>query len=144
MKVPQCISIVDAGGHLLTFARMDGAFALSVDTSLMKPMTAAPYGIPTDDIATGTKVTVHSIPGKRPIGLRRKSAVFGGDGLLCGGAPKGIRTSDTEIIVFLFTRMIGANSAHLCGVGKGGSAPPLPSIPATRRSAYWGRHSAHP
>ncbi len=39
------------------------------------------------------------------------------------GAPKGTRTSDTEVVVFLFTRMIGDNSADLCGVGKGGSAP---------------------
>jgi glc operon protein GlcG len=34
MGVPQCISIVDAGGHLLAFARMDGAFSQSIDTSL--------------------------------------------------------------------------------------------------------------
>jgi len=31
---PQCICIVDSGGHLLTMARMDGAFALSVETAL--------------------------------------------------------------------------------------------------------------
>ncbi len=33
---PQCICIVDSGGHLLTMARMDGAFALSVETALRK------------------------------------------------------------------------------------------------------------
>ena len=41
MKVPQCISIVDAGGHLLAFARMDGAFAMSLETSLMKAKPCA-------------------------------------------------------------------------------------------------------
>jgi uncharacterized protein GlcG (DUF336 family) len=56
MQVPQCIAIVDAGGHLLAFARMDGAFALSVDTALMKAMTAASYGIPTGDIAAGIDI----------------------------------------------------------------------------------------
>src|SRR5262249_22749380 len=44
MGVPQCISVVDAGGHLLAFARMDGAFAMSMQTSLMKAKTAASYG----------------------------------------------------------------------------------------------------
>ena len=53
MKVPQCISIVDAGGHLLAFARMDGAFSQSIDTSLMKAKTAASYGKPTGDIEAG-------------------------------------------------------------------------------------------
>jgi uncharacterized protein GlcG (DUF336 family) len=37
--------VVDAGGQLLAFARMDGAFALSFDTALMALMTAASYGI---------------------------------------------------------------------------------------------------
>ena len=36
MNVPQCITVVDAGGHLLAFARMDGAFAMSFDTAFMK------------------------------------------------------------------------------------------------------------
>src|SRR5215813_7843830 len=53
MGVPQCISVVDSGGHLLAFGRMDGAFVQSIDTSLMKAMTAASYGIPTGDIAAG-------------------------------------------------------------------------------------------
>ena len=53
MNVPQCICVVDAGGHLLAFARMDGAFALSVDTALRKAQTAASYGVATGDIAAG-------------------------------------------------------------------------------------------
>jgi len=56
MKVPECICIVDAGGHLLAMARMDGAFALSIDTALRKAQTAASYGIPTGDIAAGIDI----------------------------------------------------------------------------------------
>ena len=56
MKVPECIAVVDAGGHLLAFARMDGAFALSIDTALVKAMTGASYGIPTGEIAAGVDI----------------------------------------------------------------------------------------
>jgi uncharacterized protein GlcG (DUF336 family) len=56
IKVPQCISIVDAGGHLLAFARMDGAFAMSMQTSLMKAKTAASYGEPTGNILAGVDI----------------------------------------------------------------------------------------
>ena len=44
MGVPQCITIVDAGGHMLAFCRMDGAFVLSNDSSMKKAVTAAIYG----------------------------------------------------------------------------------------------------
>ena len=53
MNVPECISVVDAGGHLLAFLRMDGAFVLSIDTSLRKAMTAASYGEPTGNLREG-------------------------------------------------------------------------------------------
>jgi glc operon protein GlcG len=56
IKVPQCISIVDTGGHLLAFARMDGAFAMSMQTSLMKAKTAASYGEPTGNIMAGVDI----------------------------------------------------------------------------------------
>src|SRR4029078_7197219 len=55
MGVPQCISIVDSGGHLLAFGRMDGAFSQSIDTSLMKAMTPASYGTPTADHTTARR-----------------------------------------------------------------------------------------
>ena len=56
MKVPQCVSIVDSGGHLLAFARMDGAFAMSTQTSLIKAKTAASYGQPTGNILAGVDI----------------------------------------------------------------------------------------
>jgi uncharacterized protein GlcG (DUF336 family) len=44
---PMCISVVDTGGNLLTFARMDGSKALSVISSRSKAVTAALSGTPT-------------------------------------------------------------------------------------------------
>jgi glc operon protein GlcG len=75
MKVPQCISIVDTGGHLLAFARMDGAFAMSMQTSLMKAKTAAAYGEPTGNILAGVDIKLAiatqgeriNLPGGLPI-----------------------------------------------------------------------------
>ena len=73
--MPECISIVDAGGHLLAFVRMDGAFVQSIDSSLMKAMTAASYGEPTGNIAAGIDlklaIATHgkriNLPGGLPI-----------------------------------------------------------------------------
>ena len=53
MGVPQCISVVDQGGHMIAFARMDGAFSMSLETSLRKAQTAACYGIPSGNIEAG-------------------------------------------------------------------------------------------
>ena len=41
MGQPQCISIVDNGGNLLAFVRMDGAFHMSLETSLRKARRTA-------------------------------------------------------------------------------------------------------
>ena len=56
MNVPQCISVVDSGGHLLAFFRMDGAFVKSNTSSRRKAETAAAYGIPTGDIPEGIDI----------------------------------------------------------------------------------------
>jgi len=90
MNVPECIAIVDAGGQLLAFARMDGAFALSLDTALMKAMTAASYGIPTGDIAAGIDIKLAiatqgkriNLPGGLPIIV--DGHVIGGIGIGSG------------------------------------------------------------
>ena len=95
MGVPECISIVDAGGHLLAFVRMDGAFSQSIDTSLMKAKTAASYGIPTGDIAAGIDLKLAiatrgkriNLPGGLPIIV---------DGHVIGGIGVGSGTGEQD------------------------------------------------
>lgn len=43
------IAVVDEGGHLLAFQRMDNAPLLSIDISINKAYTAAAFGIPTHE-----------------------------------------------------------------------------------------------
>jgi uncharacterized protein GlcG (DUF336 family) len=90
MKVPECIAIVDAGGQLLAFARMDGAFALSYETALVKAMTAASYGTPTGNILAGVDIKLAiatqgkrvNLPGGLPIVV--DGHVIGGIGVGSG------------------------------------------------------------
>lgn len=43
---PMSFAVMDAGGHLLAFTRMDGAPWVSADVALGKAWTAAAYGVP--------------------------------------------------------------------------------------------------
>lgn len=98
MGVPQCISVVDSGGHLLAFLRMDGAFVLSIDSSLRKAMTAASYGEPTGGIADGIDVKLAlatdgkriNLPGGLPIIV---------DGHVIGGIGVGSGTGAQDLEV---------------------------------------------
>ena len=47
MGVPQCIAVVDRGGRLLAFCRMDGAKFHSTDSAMAKAVTAASIRAPT-------------------------------------------------------------------------------------------------
>jgi uncharacterized protein GlcG (DUF336 family) len=51
IEAPQCIAVTDDGGHLLAFARMDGAKVLSIDSALAKARTAASSRRPTGDLS---------------------------------------------------------------------------------------------
>lgn len=98
MGVPQCISVVDNGGHLLAFARMDGAFVMSIDSSLRKAMTAASYGRKTGeaDDAIAIKLAIVTegkrvnLPGGLPIIV---------DGHVIGGigVGSGLGSEDLEV-----------------------------------------------
>lgn len=95
MNVPQCICVVDAGGHLLAFARMDGAFALSVDTALRKAQTAASYGGPTGDIAAGIDLKLAIATEGKRINLPGGLPVIV-DGHLVGGIGIGSGTGEQD------------------------------------------------
>jgi glc operon protein GlcG len=98
IKVPECICIVDAGGHLLAYARMDGAFTMSYESALVKAMTAASYGLPTGNIAAGIDIKLAiatqgkrvNLPGGLPVIV---------DGHVIGGIGVGSGTGEEDRIV---------------------------------------------
>ena len=65
MGQPQCIAIVDDGGHLLAFCRMDGGKVLSIDSSTRKAMTAASSRVPTSGVSKDNELKLaHATSGK--------------------------------------------------------------------------------
>jgi uncharacterized protein GlcG (DUF336 family) len=98
MGVPQCIAIVDDGGHLLAFTRMDGGKVLSIDSSLKKAMTAASSRVPTGGVGTevelklglATKGKLTNLKGGVPIVV---------DGHVIGGVGVGSGTGEQDLEV---------------------------------------------
>ena len=109
LNVPQCICIVDAGGHLLTMGRMDGAFALSIETALRKAQTAAAYGKPTGDIAAGLDLKLAiATEGKRVNLLGGLPVIV--DGQVAGaiGVGSGTGEQDREVAAAALGAIAGA------------------------------------
>lgn len=65
MGVPQNINIVDEGGNLLAFVRMDGAKLLSRETSLSKAITAASHRQPSSRLNPADEVKLSLAAGQR-------------------------------------------------------------------------------
>ncbi|MEH2249309.1 GlcG/HbpS family heme-binding protein [Nostoc sp.] len=96
--VPQCIVVVDRGGNLLVFVRMDGAKVLSQISATQKAVTAissrvATGGMPEElaiklGITTAGQMT--NLPGGLPIIL---------DGQVVGAIGIGSGTGEQDVIV---------------------------------------------
>ena len=103
MGVPQCITIVDAGGHMLAFCRMDGAFVLSNDSSMKKAVTAAIYGQLTgqmdDNVAIKLAIATDgkrvNLPGGVPIIV--DGHVIGGIGVGSGSGAQDLEVAKAGI-----------------------------------------------
>ena len=92
MGEPQCIAVVDRGGNLVAFARMDGAKYLSVHTALTKAKAAASLGKPTWEVDEHVGVRLALASGgaltalKAGIPIRAADTVIGGIGVASGTA----------------------------------------------------------
>ena len=51
IEVPMNIAAIDGGGHLLAFARMDGAILGSIDIALAKAKTSILFNGPSERLA---------------------------------------------------------------------------------------------
>jgi uncharacterized protein GlcG (DUF336 family) len=76
---PMNIAVVDDGGHLVAFARMDGAIKARIDISIRKARTSIMMNLPTSALMDLVQ------PGAELFGLEQTSGgmvVFGGGVLL--------------------------------------------------------------
>lgn len=98
MGVPQCIAVVDTGGNLLAFVRMDGAKVLSQISATHKAITAASSrvktgGVPADvetKLAITTRGVLTNLKGGLPIEI---------DGQIVGAIGIGSGTGDQDVEV---------------------------------------------
>ena len=96
IEVPVTISICDAGGGLLAAFRMEGAYLLSVESSLNKAVTAASAGKPTGDAddAIAIKLGLATF-GRQTNGLKGGVPIVV-DGHCIGGIGVGSGTGDQD------------------------------------------------
>jgi uncharacterized protein GlcG (DUF336 family) len=103
LGVPYNLAVVDAGGHLVAHARMDGAWLGSVDIAINKAWTARAFDMPTE------KLSGMAQSGKPLFGIdstnHDKVVIFGGgvpikmDGVVIGGLGASGGTVDQDVDV---------------------------------------------
>jgi glc operon protein GlcG len=98
MKKPQCIAIVDDGGNLLAFRRMDGAKMLSIESSIRKAITAASSRAPTGGIQGDIEFRLAHATSGRLVNLKAGLPIIV-DGVTIGGIGVGSQTGEEDLEV---------------------------------------------
>ena len=96
MNVPQCIAIVDDGGNLLAFVRMDGARFLSIDSATRKAVTSASSRAPTGGIPVETEIKLGLATNGRLTNLKGGVPIVV-DGKVIGAVGVGSGTGDQDV-----------------------------------------------
>jgi glc operon protein GlcG len=104
IRVPMDIAVVDDGGHLLAFERMDGARPSSIAISLVKAQAAALRRAPTGAALTGDQVNLPLALGLAIASPAAQTPIRGGvplivDGQVVGavGASAGSEDQDLDV-----------------------------------------------
>lgn len=95
---PMCVSVVDPGGNLLAFARMDGSKALSVISSRTKAETAALSGEPTGGANADVELQISLASAGRWTNLIGGLPIIV-DGTLIGAVAAGSGTGPQDLAV---------------------------------------------
>ena len=102
--VPMDIAVVDDGGHLLAFARMDGAKLSSIEIAIGKALSAALRRQPSGPARTGDPVNLAISLGLAIASHGKQTPIRGGlpltvDGICIGavGASNGTEDQDLDV-----------------------------------------------
>jgi len=85
IKIPMDIAVVDDGGHLLAFERMDGAKLSSIEISLVKARASAMRRAPTGPAMVGDQVNVPLALGLAVASSKTQTPIRGGVPLIVDG-----------------------------------------------------------
>jgi uncharacterized protein GlcG (DUF336 family) len=101
LGVPQCIAVVDAGGQLLAFSRMDGARPASIEIAVTKARSAARRRRATAEEGGGDELAALRLGQASQLNV---TAVGGGlpilfEGQVLGGVGVSSGTSDQDVVV---------------------------------------------
>ena len=98
LSAPECIAVVDAGGNLLAFARVEGAVVLARKPAIAKAATSASLGIPTGGISFefGANLGIASDGGLTNLG-GGFPIIFGGEVIGAIGVGSGTTAQDIAV-----------------------------------------------
>ncbi|MDQ6650656.1 MAG: heme-binding protein [Actinomycetota bacterium] len=96
--VPQCIAVVDAGGNLLSFVRMDGGKVLSQFSATQKAVTAASNRAPTGGMDSDLSVKISLATQGRLINVKGGLPIEV-DGQVVGAVGVGSGTGEQDVDV---------------------------------------------
>ena len=98
MGKPQCIAVVDEGGHLLAFTRMDGGKRLSIESAIRKASTAASSRAPTGGIQGELEFRLAHATSGQLVNLKGGLPIIV-DGITIGGIGVGSQTGEEDLEV---------------------------------------------
>jgi glc operon protein GlcG len=104
IRVPMNIAVVDDGGQLLVFERMDGAKPASIEISIVKAQAAALRRAPTGPAMAGDQVNVALALGLAVAAPAHQTPIRGGvplvvDGQVVGAVGVSAGTEDQDLDV---------------------------------------------
>lgn len=98
MKKPQCIAVVDEGGNLLAFTRMDGGKVLSIESAIRKAATAASSRAPTGGIQGDLEFRLAHATSGRLVNLKGGLPIIVNN-ITIGGIGVGSQTGEEDLEV---------------------------------------------